>query len=110
MRFALVLPLVLSLASQAWAAEFNPVGLSSKQLAQIKAVITYDLIDPESARFRNIRAVDVTRNNGKVEHRACGEVNAKNSLGGYTGFRMFGGVIDGGVFKRKDFFGACEKW
>lgn len=38
------------------------------------------LYDPESARFRGVRAVYAGY---------CGEVNAKNRLGGYVGYREF---------------------
>lgn len=40
------------------------------------------LKDPASAQFKDIRIADVT---GSV----CGQVNAKNSYGGYTGFKLF---------------------
>lgn len=42
------------------------------------------LKDPESAMFRNVRLVKYD-----IGHVYCGEVNAKNSYGGYTGFSMF---------------------
>ena len=35
-----------------------------------------NLFDPEAAKFRNIKG-------------NCGEINAKNKMGGYTGFRRF---------------------
>lgn len=38
--------------------------------------VSKSLKDPGSAEFRN-------------QSRLCGEVNAKNSFGGYTGFRRF---------------------
>jgi hypothetical protein len=44
-------------------------------------VVRGNLRDPESARFR-----EVTRGG---EYTVCGEVNAKNALGGYVGFRRF---------------------
>ena len=39
------------------------------------------LIDPDSAKFRNV----VVRDRGVV----CGEMNAKNKMGGYTGYTKF---------------------
>ena len=46
------------------------------------------LKDPESARFKWVRATDGTKLD--MRWRAiCGEVNAKNSHGGYTGFSRF---------------------
>ena len=63
----------------------------SKYLDQV----TNKMKDPESARFKNLK---MNMNN------ACGEVNGKNSNGGYVGYRRFfienGGyaVIEGGDF------------
>jgi hypothetical protein len=46
--------------------------------------VTRNLTDPESARFRSLV---VTKNNtGKT---LCGEINAKNRVGGYVGYRRF---------------------
>ncbi len=44
------------------------------------------LKDPESAEYRNIRRVDRSS-------MICGEVNAKNAFGAYTGFKPF--VVNG---------------
>lgn len=44
-----------------------------------------ELKDPDAAQFRGVRA-NYTEEFGVV---ACGRVNAKNELGGYTGFRRF---------------------
>jgi hypothetical protein len=49
--------------------------------AAIKAIITKRLKDPESARFQKIRHASNTE--------VCGEVNSKNSFGGYVGFSAF---------------------
>ena len=46
--------------------------------------INEQLFDPASAQFKNLHEVD--RKGGWV---VCGEVNAKNRFGGYTGFRRF---------------------
>lgn len=53
-------------------------------LEAAKQNLTLGLKDPMSAQFKNVRLVDY--NNGKV---ICGEVNAKNSYGGYIGFQRF---------------------
>jgi len=107
LRFAI---LAFAFATPALGTEFKPVPLSASQTAQIKNAIAYDMLDPGAAQFRNIRAVDVTKNNGTVIRRACGEVNGKNAMGGYVGFKMFGGVMQDGKFRRKGFFGPCEQW
>ncbi len=47
---------------------------------QVKAAVGAQLKDPWSAHYRNVRV------SGKL---ICGQVNAKNSMGGYTGFVPF---------------------
>ena len=54
----------------------------------LKAKVIRQLKDPDSAQFRNLRV-----SAGGVAR--CGEVNAKNSYGGYTGFRAFVADQDG---------------
>lgn len=50
--------------------------------------------DPGSVQFRNVGAVrDET---GAIT--VCGEINAKNSFGGYVGFTPFYGRLAGGEF------------
>jgi hypothetical protein len=49
---------------------------------EVKTAVAYNFIDPSSATFRNLRTI----NNGEE---VCGEVNAKNRMGGYVGYRRF---------------------
>ncbi len=49
-----------------------------------KQIVADTLKDPGSAQFRNM----VVYNGGK-EKAVCGEVNGKNSYGGYVGFKKF---------------------
>lgn len=51
--------------------------------AAARAWVLENLRDPNSAQFR--RVATSTRDPNVV----CGEVNAKNALGGYSGFRSF---------------------
>lgn len=53
-------------------------------LEKSKNSIANTLKDPESAKFRNVRLVKYLE--GSV---ICGEVNGKNSYGGYVGFKPF---------------------
>lgn len=46
-----------------------------------KTAVVATLSDGDSAKFRNVRAIN------SIE--VCGEVNAKNRFGGYTGFTKF---------------------
>lgn len=61
------------------ASAFSAPG-DSHLIARAKQSVTKDFKDPDSAKFRNIRVV-----RGSV----CGEVNAKNSYGGYVGYKRF---------------------
>ncbi|WP_372502401.1 hypothetical protein P7L66_13330 [Tistrella mobilis] len=61
-------------------------GAQAKDLrrAGLDAVLR-QLKDPDSAKFRDVRLVDHPAG-GRV---VCGEVNARNSYGGYVGFARF---------------------
>lgn len=61
------------------------------QHSDAKQQIADQLKDPASAQFRNVRASTLRDTD------VCGEVNAKNSFGGYTGFKRFV-VTDSGAF------------
>ena len=50
-----------------------------------KTAVTANLKDPDSAKFRYVY-FHIGRDNIPV---ACGEVNSKNSFGGYSGFQKF---------------------
>lgn len=91
-------------------ADAKPVQASPALIADIQSAVTRDFYDPGSAQFRSIRVVDVTLKDGTRERRVCGEVNGKNLMGAYVGFRMFGGTVQNGRFVRQDFFSACEAW
>lgn len=50
------------------------------KLEEAQEATAQKLIDPSSAQFRDVRWNDET---------VCGEVNAKNRMGGYVGFKQF---------------------
>lgn len=82
----------LALRRQQTLAELTPVALKkmkSRTLLVGKKVVLDHLKDPDSAKFRNLTtSVDAIF--------LCGEVNAKNSMGGYMGFKRFfttGGTV-----------------
>lgn len=79
--------LVALLAGNAWAQAEGPA------IADAQAKVALKLKDPESARFTN-----VTSDHGLV----CGWVNAKNSYGGYVGFRPFAVVGDMAVLRDEE--------
>jgi hypothetical protein len=68
--------------------------LIQAEAIKMEALVKSDLKDPDSARFRNIRRVYMptpkevsTADPTTLAY--CGEVNARNSFGGYTGFQPF---------------------
>lgn len=75
-------------ASQAVAATTSRSSARDVRAAAAAArdEVTKDLADPESARFRNVRAFQMKPGAAII---FCGEINAKNQLGGYTGYRPF---------------------
>ena len=57
-------------------------GCGKSDIDRAREAVVDRLKDPESARFRNERVVG-------EDHFVCGEVNAKNSAGGYVGFSSY---------------------
>lgn len=79
-----------------------------KMIADAQTLITDRLKDPESARFRSVFT-------SPKMLAVCGEVNAKNSMGGYVGFRRFivaqdkaGTEADGSYFVESNWDGRCK--
>ncbi|CAB4163506.1 hypothetical protein UFOVP814_31 [uncultured Caudovirales phage] len=56
--------------------------LRKEAAKEAKALIADTFKDPEGVKFRNLRITE----SGEF---VCGEVNGKNSYGGYTGFKAF---------------------
>lgn len=63
---------------------FNDVSKQRLWIIKSKEGIKKRLRDPESAQFKNVRFYS-----GGPLNVVCGEVNAKNGLGGYSGFERF---------------------
>jgi len=57
----------------------------AETIVAAERAVRAELKDPDAAQFRDVRA-NYSEEFGVV---ACGRVNAKNELGGYTGFRRF---------------------
>jgi hypothetical protein len=53
-------------------------------ISEAKEKVTEGLINPDSAKFRNVRIAQV-----EGSEAVCGEVNAENRMGGMVGFRPF---------------------
>jgi predicted RNA-binding Zn-ribbon protein involved in translation (DUF1610 family) len=58
---------------------------------QLLSFYQQQLKDPNSAQFRNVKIAKIRENvnEPKESYAICGEVNAKNGFGGYTGFSGF---------------------
>jgi hypothetical protein len=54
-----------------------------------KAELAAQLRDADSARYQNVGAYRYKVDSGPPIYLFCGEVNAKNAFGGYTGFQQF---------------------
>lgn len=78
---------VLALLAQLAHAQV-PEPITVQTVERIKNIVAYDLLDPNSAQFRGMFAT-VDPNERYPTSNLCGEINAKNSMGAYTGFRKF---------------------
>lgn len=69
--------------------ETAPSELETISLLQVAAkdAMKASLKDPDSAKYRNVFAHPVAKNPGAYAF--CGQVNAKNGFGGYTGYERF---------------------
>ena len=74
---------VLLWASPTYAARPNALA------KEAEAAVCAKLKDCGSARFRNVRFIMSKKTDGSMAPIVCGEVNAKNSYGGYEGFQPF---------------------
>lgn len=72
---AVVVVMVLSVA-----------GYREHLIGKLRQQVLAELNDPLSAQFRNERFFSDWTADGSA---MCGEVNAKNRMGGYVGFRTF---------------------
>lgn len=63
-----------------------------KFVADTKNKLTNDFNDPEATRFRNLEVREKVGNEGKKYLNLCGEFNAKNRVGAYTGYQKFYGT------------------
>lgn len=60
-------------------------GVMAEISQEAKDAVTRNLKDPSSVQFRDTTTIK----NSKNEQSYCGEFNAKNSYGGYVGFKRF---------------------
>ena len=67
-----------------------PYALSPSETKAVKDGVSEQLKDPTSPLFGKVKAARMTLNDSVY---VCGYVNAKNSYGGYTGSKPFGGFL-----------------
>lgn len=67
----------------------EPVVLTAIEIGAVKEAVAERLKDPGSAQFGEMRAARQPGKNAIV----CGEVNARNSYGGYVGRRTYTGML-----------------
>ncbi len=64
---------------------------NNKFLDMVQSKVKQEMKDPDSTKFQKLREIK----NSVGESVACGEVNAKNSYGGYVGYQLFSYSSDG---------------
>ena len=64
-------------------------GVEEPEVAAAKEAVQALLTDPSSAQFRSLKVNSTKAGEASV----CGEVNAKNRMGGYGGFQRFYFVV-----------------
>ena len=82
----------------------QPFSLSAEQRTAGEALVAAagkqmaaDLKDPGSAKYRNVHLrTTIHRTTGEPVTGVCGQVNSKNSYGGYTGWEAFAFMMLGG--------------
>lgn len=63
-----------------------PFAYRTHMVGQMTQPLRQGLFDPDSAQFRNMRLVSNWQKDSSV---LCGEMNARNRMGGYIGFVKF---------------------
>lgn len=83
-----------------------PSTASAAGINKAKQGVKEQMKDPSSVQFRNVHGYKKGGNDAVL---ICGEVNAKNSFGGYTGFHYFT-YLSGHLFVNKPADGCtfCE--
>ena len=67
---------------------FYGSGLNSSSLQPYKEAVADTMKDPDSVKFRRMKFYKPVKDGRRIIV-LCGEFNAKNSMGGYTGYDYF---------------------
>lgn len=81
-------PLLLACATCIATAQPIPSRDAERVANALRERLRAGLRDPDSALFRN-ETLSLSQDTDNVAISLCGEVNAKNAYGGYTGFQAF---------------------
>lgn len=75
-------------------------GCGKSDIDRAREAVAEKLTDPSSAQFRNERS--------KKDGWVCGEVNSKNAMGGYVGFKRYTVIWKDGGGQAVSFEGVDE--
>ena len=70
-------------------AQSQAARIKAFDIAKAKELVADEFSDPDSVKFRRMFISAFTNPKGETFLYLCGEVNAKNKMGGYTGYRRF---------------------
>lgn len=82
---------IVALSALAFSCTASAAGGDAAFVAAAKVVVTQGLKDPESAKFKGLGIYKSTSGLNYL----CGEMNAKNSYGAYTGYVRFASAVEG---------------
>ncbi len=82
---------IMALSALAFSCTASAASGDAAFVAAAKAVVTQDLKDPESVKFKGLGIYQSASGLNFL----CGEMNAKNSYGAYTGYVRFVSAIEG---------------
>lgn len=85
-------------------------SLTAAEERSVKSAVSYGLKDPASAQFRNLRRLTDTLADGTTKTLICGQVNGRNSFGGYAGFSTFRGTFSNGKFNLIGIANSENEW
>jgi hypothetical protein len=74
-------------------------------VSSLRGPVMAEMVDPESAQFRGERYFGPWTVSGGI---LCGQVNAKNRMGGYVGFKYFSGNANGALISEFGEDAECE--
>lgn len=78
---------IIAVAALALASCDRIPGTDAYKIKVSEKVVADGMYDPAAAQFRNAMMRTVPEVGGKISDAYCGEVNGKNQMGAYVGFR-----------------------